>query len=475
VHGTLPQDYIDQIKQLLGADSERFLQSYYSPRTYGLRLNPLKATPQLADRQLPLSFGMEPVPWCDTGYYYDESARPGKHPYHAAGLYYIQEPSAMTAAELLDPQPGEIVLDLAAAPGGKTTQIAGKMLGQGLLIANEIHPARAKILSENVERSGIVNAMVTCASPDELSRRFPAMFDRIMLDAPCSGEGMFRKDENAITEWSPAHVVMCAERQSDILEHAAIMLRPGGRLVYSTCTFNKTENEETIEAFCNAHPAFRLEKTERVWPHLSRGEGHFVAVLHKIDEDNSLSHSSNSMTSSSADQASKRNRRRPSRGAGQSAEVTSAMSLLNEFASKALPGGLPIGEGEALCFGQALYWLPHSSRTGESAITAEGLHGLKVVRPGLHLGDIRKNRLEPSHALALASNPAHAAWSRSFSADAPQISAYLRGETISLHDEKDAAPLSGWGLICVDGLPLGWGKASNGQIKNHYPKGLRHF
>jgi len=475
VHGTLPQNYIDQIKQLLGEDSERFLQSYQAPRTYGLRINPLKTTPQMADRLLPQSFGLEPVPWCDTGYYYDESARPGKHPYHAAGLYYIQEPSAMTAAELLDPQPGEIVLDLAAAPGGKTTQIAGKMLGQGLLVANEIHPARAKILSENVERSGIVNAMVTCASPDELSRRFPALFDRIMLDAPCSGEGMFRKDANAITEWSPAHVTMCAERQADILEHAAIMLRPGGRLVYSTCTFNKAENEDTIDAFCDTHPEFRLEQTERVWPHLSRGEGHFVAVLQKIEEEISFSHSSSTETQSTVDHTNKRNKRRPSRGAGQSAEVIAAMSLLNEFASIALPGGLPIGDGEALCFGQALYWLPHPPRAGARAITTEALHGLKVVRPGLHLGDIRKNRLEPSHALALASNPAHAAWSRSFSAHAPQITAYLRGETISLEGEQDAAEVSGWGLICVEGLPLGWGKASNGQIKNHYPKGLRHF
>ncbi|WP_244863253.1 RsmB/NOP family class I SAM-dependent RNA methyltransferase, partial [Paenibacillus cisolokensis] len=187
----------------------------------------------------------------------------------------------MSAAELLDARPGEMILDLAAAPGGKTTQIAGRMQGQGLLVANEIHPARAKILSENIERMGIRNAVVVSASPDRLAARFPAFFDRIMLDAPCSGEGMFRKDPDAVREWSESQVAFCAERQSGILDDAAVMLRPGGTLVYSTCTFNRAENEDTIEAFLTRHPSFTLERTERIWPHRARGEGHFVAVLRR--------------------------------------------------------------------------------------------------------------------------------------------------------------------------------------------------
>nr|WP_281423169.1 RsmB/NOP family class I SAM-dependent RNA methyltransferase [Paenibacillus oenotherae] len=494
---TLPQTFIDNMQAILGSQTDSFLNSYNEPRTYGLRLNPLKAA--ALDKILPAlteQFGLQPIPWCATGYYYNEEFRPGKHPYHAAGLYYIQEPSAMTAAELLDPQPGEVILDLAAAPGGKTTQIAGKMHGQGVLVANEIHPARAKILSENVERCGIVNAIVTSAAPDELSRRFPALFDRIMLDAPCSGEGMFRKDEGAIAEWSDSHVAMCAARQSDILEHAAIMLKPGGRLVYSTCTFNRSENEDTIHAFCLAHPEFEVSQIERVWPHESRGEGHFVAVLHKakpsdVVADACSSHASaaedgpaerisssaqtvtapklrarEARSNSSRDRGADRGRRSSSGGAGGSSAAD--MALLHAFCAAALPGGAGLGPGEPLRFGDALYWLPHTN--SGSPIRASDLQGLKVARPGLHLGDIRTNRIEPSHSLALAVSAHAAAWVQSYRPDAPEIAAFLRGETLPAQEGS-----SGWGLIAVDDLPLGWGKASGGQIKNHLPKGLRWF
>ncbi|UUZ93915.1 RsmB/NOP family class I SAM-dependent RNA methyltransferase [Paenibacillus sp. P25] len=284
----LPVAYQDQMYKLLGPEAEAFLKSYEAPRTQGLRLNPLKAGLKdgaaPAVLQLEDKFSLEPVPWCSTGYYYDEASRPGKHPYHAAGLYYIQEPSAMSAVEPLEPEPGELVLDLAAAPGGKSTHIAGKLQGEGLLIANEIHPVRARSLSENIERFGVRNAVVTNMAPQELADRFPRFFDKIMLDAPCSGEGMFRKDPEAIAEWSPEHVAMCTARQQDILRSTLAMLKPGGRLAYSTCTFNEQENERMIDWLLEQEPGLAVERTERIWPHLQRGEGHFVCVLRLADD-----------------------------------------------------------------------------------------------------------------------------------------------------------------------------------------------
>ncbi|XEC96515.1 RsmB/NOP family class I SAM-dependent RNA methyltransferase [Paenibacillus tarimensis] len=453
----LPIEYIQQMRELLRDEADRFLQSYHSPRSFGLRINPLKInTSSPSFERIRKLFALEPVPWCPAGFYYRENDRPGKHPYHAAGLYYIQEPSAMSAVELLAPKPGETVLDLAAAPGGKTTHIAGEMQGQGLLIANEIHPARARILSENTERLGLMNTVVTNAAPDELSKRFPEMFDRILLDAPCSGEGMFRKDPEAVAEWSPAHVAMCAGRQADILEHAALMLKSGGTLVYSTCTFNLSENEHTVEAFLRRHPNFEVGRIERLWPHEVRGEGHFVAVLRKRE-------------GAPADTARlKQPGRSRGRGAksGRSGKTghTADMALFRAFAAESLPR-FALGAGEPLRFGGALYWLPHDAG---GRFGAEALQGLRVSRPGLHLGEVRKNRIEPAHALALAASADQAAWVRDYPPEAPEIAAFLRGETLP-------APggVSGWGLIAVSGHPLGWGKASGGQIKNHLPKGLR--
>ncbi|PZD96038.1 RNA methyltransferase [Paenibacillus sambharensis] len=446
---------------LLGeAAAAAFLQSYKEARTYGLRIHPGKLEPQPdVLRSIHSLFKLEPVPWCDTGYYYDEFTRPGRHPYHDAGLYYIQEPSAMSAAELLDPQPGETILDLAAAPGGKSTQIAGKMNGQGLLISNEIHPARAKILSENIERLGFANTVVTNETPDRLSARFPEFFDRILLDSPCSGEGMFRKDPDAVAEWSPGHVEMCASRSSDILRHAALMLKPGGILVYSTCTFNRSENESVIEAFTASHPAFAIEQLERIWPHEQRGEGHFVARLRKLD-------------SQAADAKLHHPVSHPAQAKGRKGQATAPsaaaeLELFLRFAADFAPGFSLSQHGEPVRFGDALYWLP---RDIDKRFTAASLPGLKLARGGLHLCDIRKNRAEPSHALAKHVSPGDAAWVQSASADDPDTTAYLRGETIPA-----GSGCSGWGIVAVDGCPLGWGKANGGQIKNHYPKGLRRM
>ena len=287
------------MKKLLVAEFDAFAASYDRPRNVGLRRNPQKGA-QLA---LP-EFGLTPVPWCADGFYYDAAARPGLSPLHEAGCYYLQEPSAMAPAELLDVQPGMRVLDLCAAPGGKSTQLAAKLAGCGLLVCNEIHPKRAQILAQNIERMGIANTLVLNEHPKNLSPRFDGYFDRVLVDAPCSGEGMFRKEEAAVADWSEETVAMCAARQIEILRTAASLLRPGGRLVYSTCTFAPQENEGTISAFLQEHPDFSvipigspyfspgrpdwiadpaagLEGTARLWPHHLRGEGHFAAVLQK--------------------------------------------------------------------------------------------------------------------------------------------------------------------------------------------------
>ena len=249
----LPVEFLERMKGQLGEEYAEFLQSLERPRAVALRFNPLKGDiPQM-------DFVQDAVPWEPMGYYYDPESRPGLHPYHEAGVYYLQEASAMSAVALLDPQPGEKICDLCAAPGGKTTQIAGKMRGEGFLLCNEINPKRAKILSRNIERMGVANALVTNEHPARLAEKFAGYFDRVLIDAPCSGEGMFRKEEAAVTDWSQETVEMCARRQAEILHSGAALLKPGGRLVYSTCTFAPEENEQTIENFLQAHPEFTLD------------------------------------------------------------------------------------------------------------------------------------------------------------------------------------------------------------------------
>lgn len=262
----LPQVFLERMQGLLGSEYEEFLVSFDHEKYQALRLNPLKLRTEsgrtddstVIEEKIQQTFRLQPVPWAENGYYYTKEDQPGKHPWHEAGLYYIQEPSAMAPVTLLSPQPGERILDLCAAPGGKSTQIASAMEGEGLLVTNEIHPARAKILSENVERMGIRNACVLNETPEHLADIFEEYFDRILVDAPCSGEGMFRKNEVACEEWSPENVQLCADRQDGILECAARMLVPGGRLVYSTCTFAPAENEGSISRFLAKHEEFEI-------------------------------------------------------------------------------------------------------------------------------------------------------------------------------------------------------------------------
>ncbi|MBO5069608.1 MAG: RsmB/NOP family class I SAM-dependent RNA methyltransferase [Roseburia sp.] len=486
----LPQDFLDRMEQMLGEEYPAFLASYEKERFQSLRVNLLKNDRETFLKKSP--FALEPIPWCTNGFYYSEQDRPGKHPYHEAGVYYIQEPSAMAPAEYLmdgvEVMEQERILDLCAAPGGKSTQIAAAMGGQGILVCNEIHPARAKILSENVERMGIRNAMVTNETPQRLSEVFTEYFTRILVDAPCSGEGMFRKNEDACGEWSLGNVQICADRQDEILDCAAGMLASGGRLVYSTCTFAPAENEGSISRFLQRHPEFIIERvkkvegmeggvaawaswseelcnTIRLWPHKLNGEGHYLAVLRKAGElrYDGAGYCRNGLETG----ISAKEQKMPGKG---------CVEFL-EFAKEALKVSL---EGTYLKFGDQLYMAPK----GMPAVK-----GLKVLRPGLHLGTIKKNRFEPSHALALALHPEevmHIAELKYEETDrltgmkedrgedsadksklSKEIRGYLNGETFTYEGVK------GWYLITVDGYSIGWGKLAGGVMKNHYPKGLR--
>lgn len=475
----LPEAFAGKMKQLLGEEYETFLAGYEAECVQGLRLNPLKGGLQEMEQRYGALFGLKPVPWCREGFYYEGETRPGRHPCHEAGVYYIQEPSAMAVVSLLDPQPGERVLDLCAAPGGKTTQIAGRLQGRGLLVSNEIHPARARILSQNVERMGIVNAVVTNENSEKLRRCFPEFFDRIVVDAPCSGEGMFRKDQQARAEWSEANVELCAKRQQEILDNAAAMLRPGGRIVYSTCTFSPEEDEESVAAFLEGHGDFFLEKPEplpglspgrpewsrlecpeladtcRIWPHKSRGEGHYLALLRK--QGNTQGVSLGEQGERSGDGRRKGKKAEPefwNDKAGREALQRFARELFAPEWEEKLAR-----EKRLVLFGEQLYRLPEGMPV---------LDGLKTLRPGIHLATRKKDRLEPAHALALALRPEQVRRFLNLESDSAQLRAYLSGQTLPL---LDAA--SGWTLVCVDGYSLGWGKVTSGVLKNHYPKGLR--
>ena len=427
----LPEAFLTRMRDQLGDEYEDFLRSLERPRAVALRFNPLKG------ERPSLPFVGETVPWEPLGYYYDPDSRPGLHVFHEAGVYYLQEASAMAPVSLLDPQPGEKVCDLCAAPGGKTTQIAGRMNGEGFLLCNEINPKRAKILSRNIERMAVPNALVTNEHPETLAKRFPGFFDRVLVDAPCSGEGMFRKEEAAVTDWSQETVEMCARRQAEILHNGARLVRPGGRLVYSTCTFAPEEDEEAVAAFLATHPDFEPEVMEapwftpvengghRMWPHKLLGEGHFAAVLR---------------TKGNAD-----------------CDFTPAQGekLPREWLSFAKELGITLPSGKAVRFGQSLYWAPEGM---------PDIAKLKVLRPGLELGIVKKDRFEPAHALAL--------WLKScanvqdYAPDSPEMAKYIHGDVVP-SDKK------GWCLVTAGGYSIGWGKGDGKVLKNHYPKGLR--
>jgi len=440
----LPVDFEKRMKDMLGEEYDRFINTYNDERAYGIRFNPLKIS---RDRfETLVQAATKRVPWAEEGYYYNPDMQPGKSPLHEAGAYYIQEPSAMSAAELLDVEEGDIVCDLCAAPGGKSTQIAGKLNGTGILVANEFFASRAKILSQNIERMGVRNAVVLNESTEHMAELFEEFFDRIMVDAPCSGEGMFRKDEVARDEWSLDNVRICAKIQANILDDAAKMVKPGGVMVYSTCTFSVDENEDTVRAFLERNPEFYIDRPAnherliaagvvenegmyRLWPHRLEGEGHFAVRFAKRRN------------------ADREYKRKYVTGTKKKDDL----KYFKEFADSVLGVELT---GEYVLFGDSLYLVPANMID---------LKGIKVERAGLKLGCNKKNRFEPDHALALSLKNTEVKQV----AEIKEPEKYLRGETVECDFDK------GWTLATINGIPIGWGKAQNGVLKNHYPKGLR--
>lgn len=454
----LPPDFLRERKPILGAEWEDFLQSYDTPRAYGLRRNPFQGCDTLP-------FSLKPVAWAEDGYYFDPEERPGRHPLHEAGAYYIQEPSAMSVVSLLDPQPGELVCDLCAAPGGKSTHIAALLRGQGMLVSNEIFPNRARILSQNIERMGIPNALVCNESPEGLATHFPLFFHRIVVDAPCSGEGMFRKEEALARDWTPEKSQELATIQRELILQAADMLRPGGQLLYSTCTFAPDEDEGVVswllenrpdmelielpsyEGFTPGVPEWgngnpRLTRCVHLFPHTMQGEGHFMALFRKEGRTDLIG------TMSSAKS---------------NADTRKWLELfLKEIGLKTL-GGKPFDWNRVETRKDKVYYLP--PLTGD-------FRGLTFLRNGLYLGDLKKNRFEPSEPFALALHKDDAEAVISLPVSDERLTRYLKGETLNIEPEE-AAHTKGWHLLCADGYPIGFGKLVGATLKNKYPAGWR--
>ena len=427
----LPEKFIENMKKQLPQNEwEPFFDVYNEKPYKGVRLNPLKGGRYEMKALLP--FLGEPIPWEENGFYTD-AEKPGASPLHHAGVFYSQEPSAMSAAPLLNVQPGERVLDLCSAPGGKGTQLACAMRGEGLIVLNEPVFSRAKILSGNVERMGIKNAIVTSELPEKLCEKFVGYFDKILVDAPCSGEGMFRKNaEEALSQWSEENVALCAERQKRILSAATKMLKGNGRLVYSTCTFATAEDEGQVCDYLLSHPQMRLISKEKLYPHKIKGEGHFVALFENL-------------------------------GAGEQGRIKEIKPTISRESEKAYRAFEQVFfknyKAERLHeAGGVLYELPKNVFDWK---------GLQVLRVGVRLGEVKNARFEPSHSLATSVKKEECANVVELALDDPRVEKYLRGETIESEGE------GGWCVVCVAGYSLGLGKRVNGTVKNHLPKGLR--
>lgn len=451
----LPDEFKNKMERLLEKEEYiRFIEAYNKPRYFGLRVNTLKVSVEEFLRKTP--FNLEPIPWVEDGFYYPEDESPGKHPYYYAGLYYIQEPSAMLPAKVLDAKPGERVLDLCAAPGGKTVQIAAGMKGKGIIVANDINSNRVKALVKNIELCGVRNAVVTKDSPEGLSRNFKEYFDRILVDAPCSGEGMFRKDETAVRSWEKYKSSECALVQQDILKYADMMLKPGGYIVYSTCTFSPEENELVVSRFLQERANYKimeiekiggieggrpewannnkeLVKTARLWPHRLKGEGHFVALLRK---------ESGRVAEYKKEYIETNNNRQEIR-------------VFNDFAKDNLNISF---EGCFTIKGGNLYWLPEPTPS---------LDGIKVAKFGWYLGQVTRGRFEPSHSLVVALKREEAKNIIDLDSKSDTVIKYLKGETLLMRGTK------GYTAVCVDGYTLGWAKQTGRMLKNLYPKGWR--
>ena len=490
----LPQEFLNKMKTLLGAEYEEFLASYDRPRNFGLRVNVGKISPEEFQKLAP--FHLQPVPWTENGFYYtleeDNSVLPARHPFYYAGLYYLQEPSAMTPAAMLKVTPGEKVLDLCAAPGGKATELGARLHGKGLLVANDISASRAKALLKNIEVFGISNAFVTNETPAHLAGQFPEFFDKILVDAPCSGEGMFRKDPAVAKAWDAEKPFACAKQQKEIITQAANMLAPGGQMLYSTCTFSPEENEQVIAYLLDSREdmevlelpqmegfsrgltrtansakgehfdrhngsaqviprigdhcqdeevdkSAQISRCVRIWPHKMNGEGHFLALLQKKGQKAAVKE-----------------------------EVTDRSAGNKKINSPEMQGffqdiTMPINWNRVEIRKDQAYYVPEETK---------GRTGLTFLRNGLYLGEIRKGRFEPSQSLAMALKKEEYASVVDLEASDERVMKYLKGETLEVEDLHSTRE-KGWQLVCVNGYPLGWGKLVNGTLKNKYHTGWR--
>jgi 16S rRNA C967 or C1407 C5-methylase (RsmB/RsmF family)/NOL1/NOP2/fmu family ribosome biogenesis protein len=459
----LPSGFLSQMKRLLVDEYGAFVDHYNQPPEVGLRVNTLKLSPERFERLSP--FSLTHISWSKAGYLVSSQVRPGGHPFHSAGLYYLQDPSAMAVVELLAPQPGERVLDLAAAPGGKSTHIAAMMQGEGLLVVNDLKTNRAHSLARNLDRWGTHNAVVLNETPSRLAAHFGSYFDRVLVDAPCSGESTFRKDPTARAAWAPQLVERFAGRQKLILDEAAQLVRPGGILGYATCTFSPQENEGVIARFLAAHPEFEvldlphfsgfsrgrpdwlsgdgmdvpeLKRTVRLWPHKAAGDGHFIAILEKS-------------------------------GGGVSRQVA-----LPAPSPKPLTG--EARERFAQFCGEVLNWLPSDECLAPMGVDlyclpldCPDLRGLRVLRWGWWLGTLKKKRFVPSQALGMGLRAEDVSSTLPLGLQDPAVEVYLRGDVLSSPGED------GWLLVTLEGFPLGWGKRVHKRIKPHFPSWLRQF
>ena len=477
----LPKVFEEKMKDLLGSEYEAYTACYDEPRHYGLRVNTAKISVEDFLKIAP--WPLEPVPWIHNGFYYDgDNIQPSKHPYYFAGLYYLQEPSAMTPADRLPVEQGDRVLDVCAAPGGKATELGAKLGGTGVLAANDLSSSRAKGLLKNLELFGIGNVLILSEEPGKLVSYFPEYFDKILIDAPCSGEGMFRKEKKMVKAWEEHGPEFFSKIQRSIVTQAAQMLRPGGMLLYSTCTFSPCEDEEVVayllrqrpdmelmempgyEGFSSGRPEYagtadtsdseialslnafnpeELQKCVRIFPHKMDGEGHFLALFRKKGD--------------SLPPVFRFSAKGPDKNTRKWLE-----EFFSEISLKTIGGQEFDWNRVEVRKDKVYYQLPFPL----------DLRGISFLRNGLYLGDLKKNRFEPSQPLALALHKGDVEAVISLPVSDERLTRYLKGETLMIEPEE-AAHKKGWHLLCVDGYPLGFGKLINGILKNKYPAGWR--
>lgn len=496
----LPAEFETKIKTVLGEEFPQFLVCYGMERMQGIRVNRTKISAEDFQRMAP--FDLRPIPWVDNGFFYRQEDEVTRHPYYYAGLYYVQEPSAMVPASRLPVRPGERVLDLCAAPGGKATELGARLGGRGLLVANDVSSSRAGALVKNLELAGIPNILVTAETPQRLKARFGAYFDKILVDAPCSGEGMFRKDPSLIKSWEKRGPETYAPLQEEILAQAVEMLRPGGMVLYSTCTFSVCENEQVVakilkrypeleqvrpqwyEGFApgcrrmagveldrEEYPGFDPDQCIRIWPHRMEGEGHFTALLRKRN-----SGERGWLENPSPDPENETEKEREdgpeemSRQSGTGSLTEKALHKLPPEAADFLEKiRFPFPtEGEVTQIKEHLLLLPQGAEVG----------GLRCLRTGLLLGTAKRGRFEPSQALALAMRKDSWGCVLDLPGKDYRVIRYLKGETLEVSREElvcrgieERKP--GWTLVCCDGFPLGWGKWADGSLRNKYHPGWR--